>query len=75
MAYLRGALVAFMAVRIVPAIRPLVLAFSSASLLYIAMSDLIPDLHRGQIDTNGLRQVVLIAAGIATIVVFRSLIA
>jgi zinc and cadmium transporter len=70
-----GALVAYMAVRIVPAIRPLVLAFSSASLLYIAMSDLIPDLHRGQIDTNGLRQVVLIAAGIATIVVFRSLIA
>jgi hypothetical protein len=39
------------------------------------MSDLIPDLHRGQIDTNALRQVVLIAAGIATIVVFRSLIA
>src|SRR5204863_3479347 len=33
-----GALVAFGAVRVVPAIRPFVLAFSSASLLYIAMS-------------------------------------
>ena len=40
------------AVGVVPGIRPFVLAFSSASLLYIAMSDLIPDLHRGQIDAN-----------------------
>ncbi len=69
-----GALLAFAAVRVVPAIRPFVLAFSSASLLYIAMSDLIPDLHRGQIDANALRQVVLIAAGIATIVVFGKLV-
>jgi zinc and cadmium transporter len=69
-----GALVAFAAVRVVPTIRPFVLAFSSASLLYIAMSDLIPDLHRGQIDTNSMRQVLLIAAGIATIVVFGQLV-
>jgi hypothetical protein len=32
------------------------------------MSDLIPDLHRGQVDRNSLRQVLLIAAGVATIV-------
>jgi hypothetical protein len=38
------------------------------------MSDLIPDLHRGQLDKNGLRQVLLIAAGIATVVVFESYI-
>ncbi len=69
-----GALLAFAAVHVVPAIRPFVLAFSSASLLYIAMSDLIPDLHRGQIDANALRQVVLIAAGIATVVVFGKLV-
>ena len=69
-----GALVAFGAVQLVPAIRPFVLAFSSASLLYIAMSDLIPDLHRGQVDSNSLRQVVLIAAGIVTIVVFERLV-
>ncbi len=69
-----GALVAYMAIGFVPGIRPYVLAFSSASLLYIAMSDLIPDLHRGQIDTNGLRQVVLIAAGILTIVLFERVI-
>ena len=63
-----GALVAFATVGVLPGIRPFVLAFSSASLLYIAMSDLIPDLHRGQVDANALRQVLLIAAGIATIV-------
>ena len=50
------------------------LAISSASLLYIAMSDLIPDLHRGGIDASGLRQVVLIAAGIFTVVIFERMI-
>ena len=69
-----GALVAFGTIRIIPTIRPFVLAFSAASLLYIAMSDLIPDLHRGQVDANSLRQVLLIAAGIATIVVFGRLV-
>jgi len=69
-----GALVAFAAVQVVPSIRPYVLAMSAASLLYIAMSDLIPDLHRGAIDRNSPRQVLLIAAGIGTIVVFERLI-
>ncbi|HEV3139125.1 MAG TPA: ZIP family metal transporter [Vicinamibacterales bacterium] len=68
-----GALVAYTAVAIVPGIRPYVLAISSASLLYIAMSDLIPDLHRGAIDANAARQVILIAAGIATVVLFERL--
>ena len=66
-----GAIVAFTAVEVVPGIRPYVLAISSASLLYIAMSDLIPDLHRGTIDASALRQVILIAAGIGTIVFFE----
>jgi zinc and cadmium transporter len=70
---LAGALLAYGAVEIVPAMRPYVLAFSSASLIYIAMSDLIPDLHRGQREASGVRQVALIAAGIATVVVFERL--
>lgn len=69
-----GAIVAYTAVDLIPGIRPFVLAFSSASLLYIAMSDLIPDLHRGQIDANAIRQVLLIIAGIATIVVSEWLV-
>jgi zinc and cadmium transporter len=69
-----GALLAFVTVEIVPGVRPYVLAISSASLLYIAMSDLIPDLHRGEVDSSGLRQVVLIAAGIVTVVVFERMV-
>jgi zinc and cadmium transporter len=71
---LAGALLAFGAVQVVPGIRPYVLALSAASLLYIAMSDLIPDLHRGEIDANAARQVALIAAGIGTIVLFERMI-
>jgi zinc and cadmium transporter len=69
-----GAILAFAAVEVVPGVRPYVLAVSAASLLYIAMSDLIPDLHRGEIDANGLRQALLIAAGIGTVVLFERLI-
>jgi zinc and cadmium transporter len=68
---LAGALLAYVAVGSVPALRPYMLAFSSASLVYIAMSDLIPDLHRGRLDSNGARQVALILAGIATIAVLE----
>jgi zinc and cadmium transporter len=68
-----GALLAFVAVGIVPGIRPYVLAISSGSLLYIAMSDLIPDLHRREIDASAARQVLLITAGIGTVVLFERL--
>jgi zinc and cadmium transporter len=68
-----GALLAYGAVGILPGIRPYVLAFSSASLLYIAMSDLIPDLHRGQMDRNAWRQVALISLGIGTVLLFEQL--
>ena len=68
-----SALLAYGAVELLPAIRPYVLAVSAASLLYIAMSDLIPDLHRGQADRGSMRQVLLIAAGILTVVAFGRL--
>ena len=71
---LAGALVAYAAVGLLPGIRPFMLAFSAASLMYIAMSDLIPDLHRGQLDNSGTRQVALIGAGILTIVFFERLL-
>ena len=69
-----GAVVSFVAVDVIPGIRPFVLALSSASLLYIAMSDLIPDLHRGEVGANSAPQVVLIAMGIGTIVLFERLL-
>ena len=37
--------------------------------LYVAMADLIPGLHRGRTDAGSLRQIVLIAAGVLTMLV------
>jgi len=51
-----------------PALVPRVLAFAAGNFLYVAMADLIPSLHRGGLDPSGVRQALLIAAGIATIV-------
>lgn len=50
-----------------PDVAPYVLAFAAGNFLYVAMSDLIPHLHRGEADPNSVRQVVLIALGLLTI--------
>jgi zinc and cadmium transporter len=63
-----GALAMLAASHSLPNALPYVLAFAAGSFLYVAMSDLIPDLHRGNIGGSTVRQLALIAAGIATIV-------
>ena len=63
-----GALAMLFASQSLPYVLPYVLAFAAGSFLYVAMSDLIPDLHRGNIGGSTMRQLLLIAAGIATIV-------
>jgi zinc and cadmium transporter len=65
-----GAVVALVAVKLVPMLLPYCLALAAASFLYVAMADLIPGLHRGRTDAHSLRQIVLIAAGVATTFVF-----
>ena len=52
-----------------PTLLPYVLAFAAGNFLYVAMADLIPDLHRGGLEGGPIRQLVLISAGILTIVV------
>jgi zinc and cadmium transporter len=52
-----------------PNVLPYVLAFAAGNFLYVAMSDLIPDLHRGGLEGGPFRQLLLIGAGILTIVV------
>ena len=52
----------------IPSLLPYVLAFAAGNFLYVAMSDLIPDLHRGGLEGGPLRQLLLIGAGILTIV-------
>lgn len=63
-----GAVIAIAALDWVPALSPYVLSFAAASFLYIAMADLIPDLHRGRIDARAFRQLLLVGAGIGTVV-------
>jgi zinc and cadmium transporter len=61
-----GAIVAFVAFDFLPTMRPYCLALAAASFLYVAMADLIPGLHRGRTDAASMRQILLIGAGIGT---------
>jgi zinc and cadmium transporter len=63
-----GAIVAVLALDWVPQVNAYVLSVAAASFLYVAMADLIPDLHRGRIDATTLRQLALALAGIGTVV-------
>ena len=65
-----GAIVMVIAGRALPVLLPYVLAFAAGNFLYVAMADLIPDLHRG--GSGAARQVLLMAAGIVTIALLGS---
>lgn len=54
-----------------PAAVPYVLAFAAGNFLYVAMADLIPNLHRGNLDRSAVRQVALIVLGVATMVALQ----
>ncbi len=62
-----GALFVFLALNQLPAVLPYVLAFAAGSFLYVAMADLIPSLHKGHTEVNPVAQVLLIAAGLLTL--------
>ena len=62
-----GAIGMFWTAGWMPQALPYILAFSSGNFLYIAMADLIPGLHRGTVNFGAAQQVVLIAAGIVTV--------
>ena len=64
-----GAIGAFVAFDLVPRTLPYFLALAAASFLYVAMADLIPGLHRGRTDAGSLRQILLIGAGVATMII------
>ena len=64
-----GAVAALLAFDMVPRLLPYFLALAAASFLYVAMADLIPGLHRGRTDAGSLRQILLIGAGIATMLI------
>jgi zinc and cadmium transporter len=66
-----GVVVAWMAFESLPQLLPYFLALAAASFLYVAMADLIPGLHRGRTDASSMRQILLIAAGVATILIME----
>lgn len=61
-----GALLAVLIVHAAPMAKPYLLCIAAASFLYVAMADLIPDLHSGRIEGGAFRQLALVALGIAT---------
>lgn len=63
-----GAAAMLFASQSMPNLLPYVLSFAAGSFLYVAMSDLIPDLHRGGLQEGPAKQLLLIGAGILTIV-------
>jgi zinc and cadmium transporter len=63
-----GAFAMLVASQSIPNVLPYVLSFAAGSFLYVAMSDLIPDLHRGGLQSGAAKQLLLIGAGILTIV-------
>jgi len=65
-----GVLVAGFAIGHLPRILPYFLPVAAASFLYIAMADLIPSLHRGPFERGALRQVLVVGAGILTVMLF-----
>jgi zinc and cadmium transporter len=64
-----GALAACVSFDLVPRLLPYFLALAAASFLYVAMADLIPGLHKGRTDAGSMRQILLIGAGIASMLV------
>jgi len=51
-----------------------VLAFAAASMLYVAVADLIPTLHRRFSLSDTLQQMVMIGLGVATVTFTHSLL-
>jgi zinc and cadmium transporter len=70
---LPGALLAYYALSTLAGVTPYILAISAASFIYIAGADLIPGLHRHVSPRESLKQLVLMLAGIATILAVRAL--
>jgi zinc and cadmium transporter len=66
-----GGLVGYLALSQALAVLPYATAVAAASLIYVAVADLIPGLHR-RVDPQGsLMQVILIALGVATIALMQ----
>ena len=74
LATLVGGLLAWFALSSAQAAIPVLLALAAASMIYVAVADLIPGLHKRTELRATVQQVLLIAAGVASIVVSHRLV-
>ena len=65
---LPGAIIAYYALDIANYATPYVMAFSAASFLYIALADLVPELHGKMGFKHSIQQFILMLAGVGTII-------
>lgn len=68
---LPGAVISYFFLKAAQTAVPYILALSAASFIYIAMADLIPELHKRFGIRNTSRQFILFIAGIGTILIFQ----
>lgn len=66
-----GALLAYAGLQMIPQLMATLLALSAASFLYIGLADLVPGLHRRIGAETGLGQLLLILAGVGTILLLQ----
>ena len=66
---LAGAFLAVVALYRVPTLSPYFLALAAASFIYVVMTDLLPDMHRGVVRVGAVWQVALLLAGILTVAI------
>ncbi len=74
LATLLGGVLAYYALRSMQNVVPVLLAFAAASMIYVAVADLIPGLHKRTTLRDTLEQVALIALGISSIVLVQFLV-
>jgi zinc and cadmium transporter len=74
MATLAGALLGYFALSMLEGWTPVLLGIAAASMLYVAMSDLIPGLHRRAEIHATLQQLLLIGLGVGTVALVGHLI-
>lgn len=67
LAMLAGGLMAYYSLQEMQQVIPLLLAFAAASMIYVAVADLIPGLHRRPELAAGVQQILLIASGVALV--------
>jgi zinc and cadmium transporter len=71
LATLPGALIGWLALEAIEGAVPYILALSAASFLYIGAADLIPRVQMQPYLASGFRQVLLLLAGVGTILLLR----